>query len=184
MSSVLINNKAGGRLALKHLFDLGHRDIACIRGPKGCIDSVERWNGIVAYAREVGLTLHPDLVFELDEVNCSQCSFEIGRKLVQCRRRFSAVLAFDDMTAFGVIRALATVSRRVPQDCSVIGFDDIAMADCYNPPLTTVRQPLRDLGKMGVELLMQAISRPLKKAESTHLRVEPELVIRESTGRP
>jgi LacI family transcriptional regulator len=185
MSTVLINNEAGGRLALKHLHDLGHREIAYIKGPKMLVDSADRWNGVVAYAREVGLRINPDRVLELTQPNSSHSGFELGQKIAQHRRRFTAVLSFDDMTAFGVIRALNKASRRVPDDCSVIGFDDVAMADCYNPPLTTVRQPMGELGALGVELLLKGISSSLKKTlfEPAHLRVEPELVIRESTAR-
>jgi DNA-binding LacI/PurR family transcriptional regulator len=89
------------------------------------------------------------------------------------------------MTAFGVIRAMNNASRRVPEDCSVIGFDDVSMAGCYNPPLTTVRQPMCDLGGLGVELLVKAVQSSLKKTpfDPEHRRVEPELVIRESTAR-
>lgn len=186
-STVLINNEAGGRLALQHLYELGHRRIACIKGPKMLVDSADRWNGAVAYAKKVGVAIDPGLVLELQQPNSSHLGgFELGRKLAQGRKAFTAVLAFDDLTAFGVIRAMNNAGRRVPEDCSVIGFDDVSMAGCYNPPLTTVRQPMCNLGVLGVELLVKAVQSSLNKTafEPTHLRVEPELVIRESTARP
>lgn len=185
-STVMVNNRHGGRLALKHLYELGHRKIAFIKGPAMLVDSAERWTGVTAYAQEVGLAIDPDLVVELTQPNSShRDGFDIGQRLVHRRRAFTAVLSFDDMTAFGVIRALTQASIRVPQDCSVIGFDDVAMAGCYNPPLTTVRQPMEVLGELGADLLLNAISNARNKTpiDPAHLRVEPVLVIRESTTR-
>ncbi|MGH9161099.1 MAG: LacI family DNA-binding transcriptional regulator, partial [Vicinamibacteraceae bacterium] len=187
MSTVVVNNEAGGRLALQHLYQLGHRHIAFITGPKILVDSGDRWNGVLTYAQEVGLAIDPKLVVEVKGPTPSyQSGFALAQELVRRRRKFTAVLAFDDITAFGVIRALNTASRRVPEDCSVIGFDDVSMAACYNPPLTTVRQPMSDLGSIGVKLLLNAVQTSLKKAPfgAEHLRVEPELVVRESTAPP
>ncbi|MPY88807.1 MAG: LacI family DNA-binding transcriptional regulator [Luteitalea sp.] len=185
MSTVVVNNEAGGRLALQHLYELGHRHIAFITGPRILVDSGDRWNGVLTYAQEVGLAIDPKLVMEVKEPTTGyQSGFELAHELVRRRRKFTAVLAFDDVTAFGVIRALNNVSRRVPEDCSVIGFDDVSMAACYNPPLTTVRQPMSDLGSIGVKLLLKTVQASLNKTpfDAEHLRVEPELVVRESTA--
>lgn len=187
MSTVVVNNEAGGRLALQHLHELGHRQIAFITGPKIIVDSGDRWNGVLTYAQEVGLPIDPHLVMEVKEPTSSyESGFELGQDLLRRRRKFTAVLAFDDVTAFGVIRALNNASRRVPEDCSVIGFDDVSMAGCYNPPLTTIRQPMSDLGSIGVKLLVNVVQASLSKTPFTpeYIKVEPELVVRESTGHP
>jgi LacI family transcriptional regulator len=187
MSTVVVNNEAGGRLALQHLHELGHREIAFITGPKIIVDSGDRWNGVLTYAQEVGLAIDPALVMEVKEPTSSyESGFEVAQELLRRRKKFTAVLAFDDVTAFGVIRALNNASRRVPEDCSVIGFDDVSMAGCYNPPLTTIRQPMSDLGSIGVKLLVGAVQASLSKTPFTpeFLKVEPELVVRESTRHP
>ncbi|MGH9160396.1 MAG: LacI family DNA-binding transcriptional regulator [Vicinamibacteraceae bacterium] len=187
MSTVVVNNEAGGRLALQHLHELGHRQIAFITGPKIIVDSGDRWNGVLTYAQEVGLAIDPTLVLEVKAPTSSyESGFELAQELLRRRRPFTAVLAFDDITAFGVIRALNNASRRVPEDCSVIGFDDVSMAGCYNPPLTTIRQPMSDLGAMGVKLLMNAVQASLSKTPFTpeYVKVEPDLVVRESTAHP
>ncbi|MPZ17820.1 MAG: substrate-binding domain-containing protein [Luteitalea sp.] len=187
MSTVVVNNEAGGRLALQHLHELGHREIAFITGPKIIVDSGDRWNGVLTYAQEVGLAIDPGLVMEVKEPTSSyESGFELAQELLRRRKKFTAVLAFDDVTAFGVIRALNNASRRVPEDCSVIGFDDVSMAGCYNPPLTTIRQPMSDLGSVGVKLLVDAVKASLGKTPFTpeSIKVEPELVVRESTRHP
>lgn len=187
MSTVAIDNEQGGRLALKHLYDLGHREIAYVKGPEMLVDSAQRWKGIVGCAQEVGLSIDPDLVLAHTEPNSTcRSAFDLVRLLTLRRRRFTAILAFDDMTAFGAIRALNSGSRRVPDDCSVIGFDDVAMADCYNPPLTTVRQPMCHLGALGLDILIKAVTGSVNKTpfEPVHIKVAPELVVRESTAPP
>jgi LacI family transcriptional regulator len=185
MSTVSVNNQLGGRLALQHLHDLGHRKIAFIKGPKMLVDSAARWSGVVTFAREAGITIDSKCVLELRHPNSSyEGGFALGVEIARRHRTATAVLAFDDMTAFGVIRAMNSCSRRVPDDYSVIGFDDVAMAGCYNPSLTTVRQPMAELGSLGVELLMKSIKGSATKTrfEAAHLRVDPELVVRDSTA--
>ena len=99
------------------------------------------------------------------------------------RRPFTAILAFDDMTAFGAIRALAKAGLRVPEQCSVIGFDDVATCALYTPPVTTVRQPMEVMGATAVSIVVDGINAGLEKRDTsaTHRKVAPELVVREST---
>jgi LacI family transcriptional regulator len=96
------------------------------------------------------------------------------------------MVAFDDMTAFGAIRALISAGLRVPLDCSVIGFDDIPAAAFYNPALTSVREHMESLASMGAEILMDAIRAHRKNAtvSPVHRKVKPELIVRESTAAP
>jgi LacI family transcriptional regulator len=184
-SSVTVNNERGGYLALQHLYNLGHREIAYLRGPKSIVDSVYRWRGIEWFAKEVGLRIPRDLVVELSAV---PTTFDAGmdsvKNLLQAGRKFSAVLAFDDMTALGAIRALSEACREVPRDCSVIGFDDIDAAGFYNPPLTTIRQPMVAMGQQGASDLLSAIRgiRAKKKVSvNSHRLLEPELIVRNTT---
>jgi LacI family transcriptional regulator len=130
MSSVVVDNEVGGYIALEHLYSLGHRKIAFIRGPKTLTDSSPRWRGIRNSANACGLELDSKLILDLPESRDPLSSFEMGQKLTEDllkqKRQFTALLAFDDMTAFGAIRALSKGGLRVPEHCSVIGFDDVA----------------------------------------------------------
>jgi LacI family transcriptional regulator len=187
MSSVIVDNEMGGHMALEHLYSLGHRKIAVIRGPKALTDSAPRWRGIRTCAKERDLELDPRLIVELPESRDPMSSFESGHKLTEelIRQKcpFTAVLAFDDMSAFGAIRALNKAGIRVPEQCSVIGFDDIASSALYTPSLTTVRQPMEAMGASAVGIVVDGINGVLEKREinATHRKVAPELVVREST---
>jgi LacI family transcriptional regulator len=184
MSAVVIDNEPGTRAGMEHLYALGNRQIAFIKGPKQVVDSNQRWQGICGFAQEVGLKLDPRLIVELEQTASSyQGGYEAMRRLLSRRRPFTALMAFDDMTAFGAIRALHKAGRKVPEDCAVIGFDDIAAAAFYNPPLTTIRQPMERLGTLAVEILTEAVEAALNNRTFTAVnrRITPELVVREST---
>lgn len=187
VSSVIVDNEAGARMALEHLCAQGHREIAFIRGPKGLTDSAPRWRGIKKVAESRGLSLDPNLIVDLPESQHPMSGFEAGfaltRQLIQTRQRFTALMAFDDMSGFGALRALTQNGIAVPDQVSVIGFDDIAPAGLYNPPLTTIRQPMGVMGQMAVEIALQAIKggRELRDRAAIHRRLPPELVVREST---
>jgi len=187
ISSVIVDNEIGAYLALEHLYSLGHRKIAFIRGPKALADSAPRWKGIRNFAKTVGLELDSRLTVDLPESRESISSFEAGYKLTEellkQKRPFTAILAFDDLTAFGAIRALTKVGLRVPEHCSVIGFDDVATCALYTPPLTTVRQPMEPMGAAAVGIVVDGINAVLEKRETSaiHRKAAPELVVREST---
>jgi LacI family transcriptional regulator len=187
MSSVTVDNEVGGYLALEHLHSLGHRKIAFIRGPKALTDSSPRWRGIRNFARSSKLEIDPRLIADLPESRDPTSSFEAGQKLtedlIRQKRPFTALLAFDDMSAFGAIRALSRAGIRVPDQCSVIGFDDVATSALYTPSLTTVRQPMEAMGASAVEIVVEGINAVLEKREvgAAHRKVAPELVVREST---
>src|SRR5579863_7082777 len=187
ISSIIVDNEVGGHLALEHLHSLGHRKIALIRGPKALTDSSPRWRGIRSCAKQCSLDLDPRLVMDLPESRDPISSFESGYKLtedlIRQKRPFTAVLAFDDMSAFGAIRALNKAGIRVPEQCSVIGFDDVSTSAIYTPSLTTVRQPMEAMGTSAVGIVVDGINAVLEKREinATHRKVLPELVVREST---
>lgn len=184
LSSVVVDNQRGAHEALSYLVTLGHTRIAFIRGPKQLVDSSERWNGQCAAAKEFGLRIDPKLVLGLEQ---PASSYEGGYKttaaLLKSKRRFTAIMAFDDMTAFGAISALRDAGRVVPGDCSVIGFDDVASAEFYNPPLTTMRQPMEDLGAISAEILLARLQAGTPTSlRPEHRVVKATLVIRKSTA--
>jgi LacI family transcriptional regulator len=187
ISSVIVDNEVGGRMALEHLHSLGHRKIAFIRGPRPLTDSSPRWQGIRKCARSCGLELDQRLIVDLPESRDPASSFEAGQKLtedlIRQKRPFTAILAFDDMTAFGAVRALTKAGIRVPEQCSVIGFDDVATSALYTPPLTTIRQPMEAMGASAVGIVVDGINAVLEKRDvaAIHRKVAPELVVREST---
>jgi LacI family transcriptional regulator len=189
ISSVIVDNEVGGHLALEHLHSLGHRKIAIIRGPKALTDSSPRWRGIRAFAKDADLELDSRLIVDMPESRDPLSSVELGYKLtedlIRQKKPFTALLAFDDMSAFGAIRALNKAGVRVPEQCSVIGFDDVATSSIYTPSLTTVRQPMETMGASAVGVVLDGISAVLEKREiaATHRKVAPELVVRESTRR-
>lgn len=187
MSSVIVDNEDGARKAVEHLYDLGHREIAFIRGPKALGDSQLRWNGIRGFARSAKLNIDPKLVAELPNVADPNHGFEMAMKitedLLKGKRRFTAIMAYDDVAALGAIRALVRAGIKVPEQCSVIGFDDVAPAAFSTPPLTTIRQPMETMGSTAVDIVAQAIKAKMEKREFSlaHRKLAPELVVRQST---
>jgi LacI family transcriptional regulator len=187
ISSVIVDNAAGARAALDHLHSLGHRKIAFIRGPHQLSDTEPRWRGVRSLARERDLEIDSRLIVDLPESGDPFSSFEQGYKLTEellrRRRPFTALMAFDDMTAFGAIRALAKAGVRVPEQCSVVGFDDVSPAAIYSPSLTTVRQPMEVMGTAAATIVLEAINAGLEKkpVHTIHRRIVPELIVREST---
>ena len=186
-SSVTVDDEGGAYSAVAHLYSLGHRKIAFVRGPKALASSKARWRGIQRFARDTRVELDPRLIVDLpDQVNLSagvDDASRITEELLKRKRSFTALVAYDDMTAFGAIRALAKAGIRVPQECSVIGFDDINPSHLFVPALTTVRQPMEAMGTSAVTILIDAISAASdnRSATAIHRKLPAELVIREST---
>jgi LacI family transcriptional regulator len=181
VSNVVLDHERGAELALGHLYRLGHRRIVYMRGQEFSSDSRARWNATLHVARSLGLTIAPELVMHLDRDSHSpELGYERMQQMLMRRRDFTAVLCFNDVAAFGVIRALADAGLRVPDDVSVVGFDDILAAEFYTPRLTTIRQPLQQMGAVAASLLLEKI-KGAKTADLT--RIEPELIERESTAK-
>ncbi|HEY2471602.1 MAG TPA: LacI family DNA-binding transcriptional regulator [Terracidiphilus sp.] len=189
VNSLLVDNEAGGALALRHLIGLGHKRIAIVRGPEELFDTEPRWTGIQRAAAEAGIKIDSKLVFQLPNLTDPTSGFEggleIARKMLASQRPFTAVLAFDDLTALGVVRGLNHAGLRVPDDISVIGFDDVLPAAVSTPGITTIRQPLKEMGLLASEWTLeainshdQAVNRPARL-----FKAPPELVVRMSTNR-
>jgi DNA-binding LacI/PurR family transcriptional regulator len=188
IDSILVDNEAGGAIAARHLEQLGHRHIAVIRGPREMVDSEPRWAGIQSVAAEGGLQFDSRLVFQLpglaDPSSGFEGGLEIARKMLRSSPPCSAVIAFDDLTALGVVRGLTEAGLRVPEDCSVMGFDDVLPAEVATPSITTIRQPLKEMGCQAAELVVQAIRRGRGAERGRLYKPSPELVVRMSTAPP
>jgi LacI family transcriptional regulator len=188
VSSVMVDNETAGSMAMYHLHELGHQRIAVIRGPEQVFDSAPRWVGIQRGAADCGIHLEPQLVLQLPGLMDPASSFEGGmdcaRRMLASGRSFSAVLAFDDLAALGVVRGLTEAGLRVPEDCSVLGFDDVLPAAVATPGITTIRQPLKEMGLLASQWMLEAIeAREHGEVQEARLfQAAPELVIRMSTA--
>jgi len=180
VTNLVLDHRFAAELALTHLHSLGHRRIAFMRGQPFSSDSDERWRSMVRVAREVGIAIRPELTVQLDrDVSSPELGYPVIQHLLSNREQFTAVVAFNDMSAIGAIRALQDSGLQVPADVSVIGFDDINAAAFNNPRLTTIRQPLANMGRMAAQCVLNRIHG--RERFRKQIIVEPELVVREST---
>ena len=183
VTNIQLNHELAARLALKHLAEHGHRRVVFMKGQEETVDTDYRWREILATARACGMELHQELLITLKENSWSPAlGYGPVKALLSRTRDFTALFAFNDIAAFGAIRALHEAGLRVPDDVSVMGFDDVLSAPFSIPSLTTIRQPLREMGKAGAECLLNRINHP-KTSHPQQVIMQPELVVRESTGR-
>ncbi|MFZ0630929.1 MAG: LacI family DNA-binding transcriptional regulator [Acidobacteriaceae bacterium] len=182
--NVVLDHDRAARLALDHLRQLGHERIAFMRGAPGITDAKFRWDSILTTAAEMGIAVSPELTIPLREATQSpEAGYRHTRELLDRTRDFTAIFCFNDISAIGAIRAIRDVGLRVPADISVVGFDDIITAAYYEPPLTTVKQPLREMGSRAAQILLARIAESDKEYPD-EIVMEPELIVRESTGPP
>lgn len=183
VTNISLNHSRAARLALDHLNALGHRQVAFIKGQAFSSDTEVRWKAVRVAARENGLSVDEKLTVQLEsESPTPQPGYEVTCKLLKSGAKFTAVFAFNDISALGAIRALREAGRRVPEDVSVIGFDDIQSAAFQNPGLTTIRQPLRQMGMTAAETLVRRINSPKNAEYPRNIVAEPELIMRGSTA--
>lgn len=181
VTNVLLDHKHAAELALGHLHQLGHRHIAFMRGQPFSSDSNDRWRSIVTVARELGIEIRSELTIQLEkDLTSPELGYPVIQQLLSHKRRFTALVSFNDIAAIGAIRALRDANLSVPEDVSVVGFDDIRAAAYHNPSLTTIRQPLHDMGQSAARILLQRIQG--FKDYPKECAVPPELIIRESTA--
>src|SRR6201996_7565017 len=181
VTNVVLDHHRAAELSLRHLYDLGHRTIAFMRGQSYSSDSDARWQGIVEVARDLGLSIRPEMTIQLEEdLTSPELGYPVLKQLLDHQRSFTAVVSFNDVAAIGCIRALHDSGLRVPEDVSVVGFDDIKEAAFQTPSLTTIRQPLQQMGELAVKLLLEQLG-PASVKPVPQVAVEPELVIRESS---
>ena len=182
VTNIVLDHAHAAELALHHLSQLGHRQIAFIKGQEFSSDTEVRWNNIEQIAYTLGLPISPALVAQLEGDSPSpQPGYKATKKLLGARKPFTALFAFNDVSAMGAILALREAHLRVPADVSVVGFDDIQSAAYQNPGLTTVRQPMREMGRIAAEVLLHRIRKPESDSRQAEITVEPQLIVRGST---
>jgi DNA-binding LacI/PurR family transcriptional regulator len=191
VTNIVLDHHKAVEQALTHLYSLGHRRIAFMRGPRAIPDSEYRWESIQLVAAEIGLKIDPAHVIRIDTEGWSmktgyhpmapEIGFKPMKALLEKKRDFTAIFCFNDIAAIGAIRALKDAGLTVPGDVSVVGFDDIQSAAYSTPSLTTVRQPLLEMGQRGAKVLLERIAN--RDAEyAAEIVMEPEFIVRESTG--
>lgn len=182
VTNVVLDHRRAAWLALNHLMELGHREIAFMKGSPLSSDSEERWKAIREVAEELGIPLRAELIVQLEGSDPTpQLGYPFAKKLLARLRPFTALFAYNDISAIGSIRAFHEAGLRVPEDVSVVGFDDIQIAVHSIPSLTTVRQPLQKMGELAARTLLDRIEAPGDFARE--IAVPPEFVVRNSTGR-
>jgi LacI family transcriptional regulator len=186
VTNISVDNSKATFAALEHLVKLGHRRIAFFKGHRGSLDTEHRWKGILNAAATLGIEISPKLTIQLQQdvphpgPSVPEEGYVNAKRLLEAGP-FTALFAFNDISAIGAIRAFRDAGLRVPEDISVVGFDDIQAAAYITPRLTTVRQPLQQMGEMAASQLLMRISNNGKNAPR-RISLPPELVIRESTG--
>ncbi len=180
VDQVLVDNELGGWLAGRHLTGLGHRRIACLVGPNDLTPSAGRIAGIRRALAEAEIALEPPAIVS---GNGRSDGGEVAvRELLRRGVQFTALFAFNDLMAIGALGGLRRAGRQVPQDVSIVGFDDVPLAAAVYPALTTVAQPIAELGRRSVRLLLDRIKEP--SVPHARLILPTTLVERESSAAP
>jgi DNA-binding LacI/PurR family transcriptional regulator len=183
VTNIILDHHHAASLALKHLVDLGHEKIAFMKGSKVSVDSDDRWNAICDIAAKLGIRMRPEVVVQLEgDDPTPNLGYPFAKQLLARKQAFTALFAYNDISAIGSIAALQEAGLRVPDDVSVVGFDDIQSAAYMSPPLTTVRQPLQKMGEIAARTLLDRIEGRMKFVPE--IAIEPELVVRHSTASP
>lgn len=180
VSSVCSDDHGGSYQATQYLIELGHTSIATITGPKNEECTQDRFEGYRQKLLESGLNLEEDLIAMGDWTAAS--GGQAIRQFLASEVPYTAVFAQNDQMAVGAIRALRDAGLRVPQDISIIGYDDIPLASYIDPPLTTVHQPMDDFGRHGAQLLIDAVQNP--EHEPKHVRLDTQIIKRKSCAPP
>jgi len=183
VTNIVLDHALAANLALDHLFKLGHRQLAFIKGQEFSSDTQVRWDSVCSAAQRLGIEIKESRTVQLEgELASPQLGYQVTRKLLETNEQFTALFAFNDISAIGAIQALREAGHRVPEDVSVVGFDDIQSAAFLNPPLTTVRQPLREMGVIAAETLLRRVNQSASATYPKEIVVEPELIARASTA--
>ena len=188
---VLLDHDLAAHLALSHLKDLGHSNIAYFRGHSSNVDADDRWRAIRDAAEKLDLPVQDELTLQLqgeaygetfDSEGGYAEGYRYGEELLERGKEFTALFAFNDISAIGAMRAFQDNGKNVPEDVSVVGFDDIQSAAFHRPSLTTVRQPLHIMGEAATRLLLHRLSNPDVSSRPERMVLKPRLVARDSTG--
>jgi DNA-binding LacI/PurR family transcriptional regulator len=181
VTNLILDQKLAARLVLTHLLELGHRDVAFMKGQTASSDSATRWAAICAASDELGVRIRPELVVQIEQdLTTPQLGYPYAKGLLARKRPFTALFAYNDLSAIGAIWAFREAGLCVPQDISVVGFDDVPLAIFSDPQLTTIRQPLQRMGQIAAKTLIDQIE---QRAEfQPEIVIEPELIVRASSG--
>jgi DNA-binding LacI/PurR family transcriptional regulator len=180
VTNIILDHKKAVRLALEHLQKLGHKEIAFLKGQSFSSDSATRWSAIEEVGEELGIRIRPELTAQLEGTDSTPgIGYPVTKQLLARRKPFTALFAYNDISALGSIWAFREAGLRVPEDISVVGFDDIPGA-AFNPGLSTVRQPLVRMGQIAAQTVVDQIEG--RGEYVPEIRIEPEFVVRASTG--
>lgn len=174
-TTVLVNQKLGGYIATQHLINLGHRSIGCITGPKNVYSSNERLSGYKEALEEAGIPVQDNLIYEGNfhrESGMEALPYLLGRGV-------TAIFSFNDMMALGVYKQASYYNLSIPDDLSIVGYDDIFISEFLTPPLTSIEQPVKKLAEETVNQVLSAINKKDKKNDL--FIFEPLLKVRGST---
>lgn len=178
--SVGSTNWIGGRTATEHLISLGHRELAMIAGPTESMSAMARVDGFRSAANAAGISVKPEFIrhalFDFNE------SLEIATQILGAPEPPTAIFASSELQALGVLEAARKLGLRVPEDLSVVGYDDTSVALWSHPPLTTINQPLQEIGKVCLRTIQQLHAG--EKLDSHHIELATRLMVRESTTSP
>ncbi|MHB8215030.1 MAG: LacI family DNA-binding transcriptional regulator [Candidatus Sulfotelmatobacter sp.] len=182
VTNFVLDHRKGAGLALNHLVQLGHKEIAFMKGAAISPDAEDRWTAIREVAEELGIRMRAELIVQLEgDDSTPQLGYPFAKELLARKRPFTALFAYNDISAIGSICAFQEAGLRVPEDISVVGFDDIRIAVHNNPSLTTVRQPLPKMGEIAARTLLNRIEE--REDWIPEIKIEPEFVARSSTAR-
>jgi DNA-binding LacI/PurR family transcriptional regulator len=183
VTNIVLDHHHAAQLALQHLKELGHRRIAFLKGQQKSSDSAARWAAIQQVANQFSITIYPELVLQMEGMDSTpELGYPYGKELLARNVPFTALFAYNDISAIGAMRAFQEAGLRIPYDISVVGFDDISLASFSIPTLTTVRQPLLKMGRIAAQTVVDRIEE--RCSFVPEIAVEPELVIRNSTAAP
>jgi DNA-binding LacI/PurR family transcriptional regulator len=181
VTNITLDHKLAARLALSHLTELGHEEIAFLKGHPSSSDSHARWSAICEMAAELGVRIRPELTVQIDStISTPELGYPLTKALLARRQPFTALFAYNDVSAIGAMWAFREAGLRIPEDISVVGFDDIPGAAFTFPGLTTVRQPLQRMGQIAAQCVIDQIEGLAPYVPE--IAIEPELVVRASTG--
>ena len=181
VTNLILDQRHAAHLALAHLLELGHREIAFMKGQPYSSDSATRWAAICSVCEELCIRIRPELVVQIEaDLTTPHLGYPFAKELLRRNCPFTALFAYNDLSAIGAIWAFQEAGIRVPEDVSVVGFDDVPLAVFSNPGLTTIRQPLEQMGRIAAKVLIERVE---NRAEYLpEIVIEPELVVRASTG--
>lgn len=181
VTNIILDHKKAARLALGHLKELGHERIAFLKGQTFSSDSATRWAAICEASREFEIQIRPELVVQIEGTDSTpNLGYPVGKELLARKQPFTALFAYNDISAIGSIWAFKEAGLRIPEDVSVIGFDDIPGAAFANPALSTVRQPLIRMGQIAAQTVVDQIEGHGEYVPE--IAIEPEFVLRSSSA--